>query len=320
MDEICSFEPAWWLPGKHLQTIWSSIVPHSKVLLKRERVELPDGDFLDLDWTPTQGKVTVLLLHGLSGSVNSPYISSSLQAINAAGWQGVVMNFRGCSGQLNRLPHFYNAGDTTDLQFIIRLLTDRYPTRKFAIIGFSLGGNLMLKWLGESIIPTSVCATIAISVPFDLQDCVLRLNRGFSRFYQLIMLTKLKKLMLSKSTIMPLPFSRKTIQAIKTIYQYDTHIIATLYGYENAEEYYSKSSCHQFLKLITTPTLILHSLNDPLISANIVPKAEALSQHIVLEVTDSGGHVGFVMGQYPWKFNYWFVKRSMHYLEQFFSD
>ena len=203
------FKPAWWLPNSHLQTIWPSVCrPNIKSLsLTRERLELPDGDFLDLDWSGKDlpGPI-VLILHGFEGSIESHYSKGMLQSINQRGWRGVFMNFRGCSGEPNRLPRGYHSGETDDVDFVVKTLLEREPKTDLAAIGYSLGGNMLLKWLGETGDENPLKAAIAISVPFDLHKAYQRIQKGFSRFYQWYLLRAIRERLLHKFEIIEAPF------------------------------------------------------------------------------------------------------------------
>jgi predicted alpha/beta-fold hydrolase len=181
------FKPAWWLPGPHLQTLWPTICrrPIKNIVLKRERFELPDGDFVDLDWVGNTKGPIVLILHGLEGSIHSPYAKGMLQALQQRGWRGVFMHFRGCSGEFNRLPRGYHSGDTHDVSAVITSIRNREPSVPLAAIGFSLGGNVLLKWLGELAEQNPLKAAVAVSVPFELHKTAKRVQEGFSHVYEL---------------------------------------------------------------------------------------------------------------------------------------
>src|SRR3990167_580396 len=175
------FKPAWWLPNSHLQTLWPAICRKRKKLsLQRERFELPDGDFIDLDWLKKdQSGPLVLILHGFEGSVESHYAAGILQTLNRKGWRGVFMHFRGCSGEHNRLPRGYHSGDTHDVRYVIQTIRKREPKTPIAAVGYSLGGNVLLKWLGETGEQNPLKAAIAISVPFELHKAAARIQQGF---------------------------------------------------------------------------------------------------------------------------------------------
>jgi predicted alpha/beta-fold hydrolase len=314
------FKSAWWLPNGHLQTLWPHLFRQkvNSIELNRERLELPDGDFLDLDWIGAGKGPIVLLLHGLEGSIESHYAKGMLRAIERKGWRGVFMSFRGCSGEVNRLARAYHSGDTTDLSLVIELLRAREPETALAAIGFSLGGNVLLKWLGETGAANPLMAATAVSVPFELAKSVKRISSGFSLVYQKHLLNCLQEKFYSKleaNTISMQSFA--DLPAIKTIYEFDDKITAPLHGFLSADDYYEKCSSRQFLHAIRTPTLLIQSRDDPFMPEDLLPERYELSPMITLELTEKGGHVGFVTGSAPWRAEYWLEQRIPDYLQAF---
>jgi predicted alpha/beta-fold hydrolase len=303
------FKPAWWLPGSHLQTLWPVLLRRKVNLpIINERFELADGDFLDLAWVGKGSGPLVLVLHGLNGSVNSHYANGILHAVVQKGWRGVLMHFRGCSGIPNRLARSYHSGETGDLYTVLAELNKREPmTPKFAI-GYSLGGNVLLKALGENKNANTLNAAVAISVPFDLSATVDHLCTGFSRLYQW-------KLVRDLSHAYRVKFGK--VKKLKTIRDFDDAVTAPLHGFANAQDYYTKSSCNQFLCNIRTPTLIVHARNDPFTALHSLPEQHAVSNNVLLKYTDDGGHVGFIAGTYPWKPIYWLDQTIMNYFDDF---
>ncbi|MEJ2687341.1 MAG: hydrolase [Gammaproteobacteria bacterium] len=304
------FRPAWWLPGPHLQTLMPNLLRHPpRRGLQRERLELEDGDFLDLDWAgPADGSL-VLVLHGLEGSIRSPYAAGIVNTLAAAGYRIVLMHFRGCSGEPNRLPRSYHSGETGDLDTIVRELKHRHPDRLLFALGYSLGGNALLKWLGEKGVDASVDAAVAVSVPFELSQAGRRLKRGFSRSYQWHLLGRLRRSVRLKARRMELPIAVEKLTAMRTFREFDDQVTAPLHGFRNADDYYRRCSSRQFLATITVPTLIIHSLDDPFMTPQAVPADDELSPQVTLELSDSGGHVGFVSGTLPWRPHYWLEER-----------
>ncbi len=258
-----------------------------------ERLELPDGDFLDLAWGPGEGPL-VLVLSGLEGSIRSPYARGILKALAEGGMQGVLMHFRGTSGEPNRLPRSYHSGETGDLAFVAGTLKKRFPQRPLGAVGYSLGGNVLLKWLGEGGGPLS--AACAVSVPFRLEAAAERLEQGFSRLYQWGLLRGLRRSMERKFRRIPPPFPLD-LGALKTFRAFDEAITAPLHGFGGADDYYRRASCLPYLKNIRTPTLILHARDDPFLPPAAIPKEGELSPWVTLELARSGGHVGFVEGR-----------------------
>jgi predicted alpha/beta-fold hydrolase len=315
------FTPAWWLPGPHLQTLWGALIRpnHSRrISLVRERIELSDGDFVDLDWAGEGDKPIVIMLHGLEGSAQSGYAQGLLKTlVRDHAWRAVVMHFRSCSGEPNRLPRFYHSGDTADLAAIVQILKEREPHTPVAAIGVSMGANVLLKWLGETSASNRLVAAVAVSTPFDLSQSVLRLKQGFSRVYDRHFLKRLYQKMQLKFTKQLSPIKLPTRDMLQTISDFDEHVTAPLHGFQGADDYYRQSSCRQFINTIRVPTLLLHAKDDPFMFAETIPLASELPDAVVLEVSDRGGHVGFVMGRFPWKPVYWLEHRIPLFLKNF---
>ena len=312
-----TFKPAWWLRNRHAQTIWPSLFRiRPGLALRRERLELSDGDFVDLDWTVDNGGPVVVLLHGLEGNDHSHYARSLLKHLSQLGMQAVMLYFRGCSGEVNRLPRAYHSGDTGDVAEVIVQLKQRFPERPLHAIGISLGGNVLLKWLGETAQANPLKSAIAISVPFDLANAAAQLNRPESRIYQRHLVNKMLASLKLRLAAMPLPIDTQQATSCKTIRDYDEWVTAPLHGFQGASDYYQKSSSRPFLATIHVPTLILHARDDPFMTHAAIPQAHELSKTTKLELSDHGGHVGFISGPIPFRPRYWLEQR----IEQFFSD
>lgn len=291
-----------------------------QVTLQRERFELPDGDFVDLDWVgKDKSGPIVVLLHGFEGSANSHYARGMLKKIQSEGWRGVVIHFRGCSGEHNRLLRSYHSGETGDLSCVIENLMKREPATEFVAIGYSLGGNVLLKWLGETGDKNPLKAAIAVSVPFDLDKAAKRLQRGFSRFYQWYFLRSLRRRLARKFSRVPPPMDPGYLYLVRTLREFDTYFTAPIYGFRDADEYYTTTSSRQYLRGITVPTLILHAKDDPFMTEDVIPTVSELSPAVNLEVTKAGGHVGFVSGKFPWRPVYWLEERVPLYFRQFLT-
>jgi predicted alpha/beta-fold hydrolase len=309
------FRPAWWLPGGHLQTLFPTLFRVRRPPpLKRERLELDDSDFLDLDWTPEQAGPLVLLLHGLEGSQHSHYASGFLETLDRSGLQCVQMYFRGCSGEPNRLPRGYHSGETGDLQTVINHISQRYPERDIHAVGVSLGGNVLLKWLGENPEQQQVQRTVAISVPFDLANSAARLSRGTSRFYQTYLLRKMRLSVGHKATQVSMPIDTSCLTRLSSFRQFDHEVTAPLHGFTGVDDYYAKSSSRRFVSRITTPTLIIHALDDPFMTPDAIPRNDELGPGVTLELCRKGGHVGFVSGRLPMRPRYWLDLRVATWL------
>lgn len=307
------FNPAWWLPSPHLQTIWPSLFRRRQSLtLRRERVELRDGDFIDLAWHESEG-LLVLLIHGLEGSLNSHYATPLISALSKAGFRCLFMHLRGCSGVPNRLQRSYHSGASEDLHEIIEFLRTRGDA-PVAVIGISLGGNLLLKYLGETGQESALKAAVAVSVPFSLENAVKRLEQGFSRVYNRYLLRKLLKSHAEKCRSRSVCVD-EDFNTIGTIYEFDDRVTAIQNGYADAADYYRRCSCGQFLKHITIPTLILHARDDPFMQPKDVPDLQDLGPGVSLELSDRGGHVGFVQGNHPWRPVYWLEQRIPAFLK-----
>ena len=328
MIRTATFQPAWWLRNPHAQTIWASLCRRKpKIHLQRERLELADGDFLDLDWTQNQTSAAplVLVLHGLEGSSDSGYARGLLHTIVQRSWRGVVMHFRNCSGEPNRLARSYNAGDTDDLNLVITTLTRRQPSIPLVCVGYSLGGNVLLKWLGEQgqQAQSLLQAAVAVSVPMLLDSAARRMRQGFSKLYQRYLLHTMKTNYRRKFTAWPesLPylFPIDQLHQLQDFFSFDDKITAPLHGYAGVHDYYAKASSRQYLSSICTPTLILQAMDDPFMSTDVLPHAEELASSVTLEISQHGGHVGFVSGHWPWQTNYWLEQRIPAFFADYFS-
>lgn len=316
-----AFRPAWWLPGPHLQTIWPSVIRRRPpVAFRRERFELPDGDFVDLDWSVGDGASSapvVLVLHGLEGSAQSNYASGLVQALGGRGWRALVLNFRGCSGEINRLPRAYHAGDTDDVRAVLTALRQRFPDAPLAAVGYSIGGNVLLKYLGEEGARALLLGSVAVSVPLVLSCCAARLQRGASRIYDRWLLRSLRASLERKLAAKHLDpaleaAARTRLDSVRT---FDDRITAPLHGFANAEDYYTRSSSRQFLKKVEVPTLIIHARDDPFMTEAVLPAPAELAPAVTLELSRSGGHVGFVGGRSPLAPDYWLETRVPEFLD-----
>lgn len=315
------FKPAWWLKNSHLQTIWPTICRSDikDLPLVRERIELPDGDFLDIDWVNKEksGPI-VLVLHGFEGSINSHYAKGTLKCIADQGWRGAFMHQRGCSGEPNRLVRTYHSGATDDVAYIVEYLNKREKHPVVAAVGYSLGGNMLLKWMGETKNKNPLQAAIAISVPFDLHVASKKINAGFSRVYQWYLVSYAKKKLFEKFKNQEHEkYSTELLAAINTLRDYDSMYTVPVHGFESVDEYYSQTSSRHYLKDIYVPTLLLHAKDDPFMTEEGIPKPHELSEKVHLELTETGGHVGFITGNVPWRPVYWLEIRIPQFLKKF---
>jgi uncharacterized protein len=312
------FEPPWWLRNAHLQTLWPYLFrSRPQISTRRERLELPDGDFLDLDFTLNESGPVVLVLHGLEGSIRSKYAAGLLSCLSAHGYRAVLMHFRGCSGEPNRLPRSYHSGETGDPAFVIDWLQTRFPRQPLAAIGFSLGGNALLKLLAEQGENCRLQTAIAISVPFLLNNAADQFNRGLSRLYRQYLLRSLIRSALNKHERIDLAarINLDLVRNCRDFWIFDHEVTARLNGFKDVHDYYQRSSSRQYLQSIKTPTLILHARDDPFMNPQTPPTQNELSDHITLELSAHGGHVGFVAGNNPFNMKYWLEERVLRYLQ-----
>lgn len=318
-----SFKPAKWLRNHHLQTLWPTIVQKNNgIAYLAQRLETEDGDFLDLAWSAlpvgNYSDPLLVLFHGLEGSIDSSYMKSMFRLARKAGWIAVLMHFRGCSKEPNRTLRSYHSGETQDADFVLRYLKKRVPQAPLFAIGFSLGGNMLLKYLGERKDSNLLKAAVAVSVPFELDQCASRLDSGFSRVYRNYLLTrlkakiKLKMSLLDYSGLVKIP--PKEIDRLKTFREFDEQITAPIHGFKGADDYYQRCSSRQFLKAIRNRTLILQAGDDPFVAQSAIPRADELAEDVVLELSAAGGHVGFVSGGRPCEPQFWLEERIPIYI------
>ena len=324
------YSAPFWLPGGHLQTIYAATLTSTpEVSYRRERWELPDGDFVDVDWAEPEVKKKsqlaelpadlpiAVLFHGLEGNSQSNYARALMAASVAKGWRGVVIHFRGCSGEPNRLPRAYYAGDTPEIQLLLSRVREHAPQAPIYAAGVSLGANALLKWLGESgkEAKTIINRAVAVSAPMDLAASATALDTGLNR---ILYTPRFVDSMRPKALAMLERFpdlknkgllDAKKINAAKTIHDIDNAVTAVLYGAKDAEDYYEKNASKPWLNKIRLPTLILNAKNDPFIPAETLPDASEISDFVTLEYPETGGHVGFA-GR-----DDWLSKRLLEFFE-----
>jgi uncharacterized protein len=307
-----------WLPGGHLQTIYpATLIAKPAVAYRRERWAAPDGDFIDVDFVDGEpGKPFVLLFHGLEGSSDSHYARSLMALVQSRGWSGAVPHFRGCSGELNLAPRFYHSGDAQEVDWIVRRLKDRFkdrPPSRFFVTGVSLGGNALLRWLGESQHQADIVdAACAISAPLDLAGGGAALSRGFNMIYTRVFLQTLKPKCLRKLQQHPGLFDRDTMLRSRNLYEFDNVVTAPLHGFRDTDDYWHRASAKHVLTDITVPTLVLNARNDPFLPAHHLPQKAAAC--VTLDYPDHGGHVGFAVGSPGGRID-WLPQRMLHFLE-----
>ncbi len=312
-----------WLPGGHAQTIYPLLIKSRTRPVWRERWETPDGDFIDLDWScaiPAPAAKTtkplLILFHGLEGSSRSHYAQSLMRAAQRADWQGVVVHFRGCSGEPNRLPRAYHSGDSAEIDWILRRFRQHHPQRRLYAAGVSLGGNALLKWLGENggQAQTVIDAAAAVSAPLDLTVCGHHLGRGFNRVYTRYFLHTLKPGSAAKLSRFPGLFDERRMQEATTLYEFDDAITAPLHGFASADDYWRRASSKPWLPDIGIPTLLLNAQNDPFLPHTALPRPDQVAASVTLDFPREGGHVGFVSGSLPGRLD-WMPQRLLHFFQ-----
>ncbi len=310
------FKPAWWLPSPHLQTLWPVFFKKRQPLdLTAEQVELDDGDFIDLRWSKKKSDKTVLVLHGLEGSLESHYVNGIMFQLEKSGYKPVLMHFRGCGGRTNRLARAYHSGETGDVSTIVEHIKNKTGEYPFAAIGFSLGGNVLLKWLGETGELNPLNKAVAVSVPFRLHDAAKRLEKGISKIYREHLLDALRKTYIEKFKNITSPLN-VDVNQLKSFWDYDDKVTAPLHGFAGAQDYYDSCSSRQFLKTIKIATRIIHSSDDPFMFTETVPGSEELSKFVDFLLTARGGHVGFISGATPVSTYSWSEKKIIEFLKE----
>jgi len=315
------FRAAPWLPGPHLQTVVGKFLrPRSTLSLARRRIDTPDGDFLDLDLAPeTEPEAPlVLVLHGLEGNTGRGYVRLAMDEMHRKGLRPVGMNFRSCSGEPNRRPRFYHSGETSDLAVVLQWLRKRFPDRPLAALGFSLGGNVLLKYLGEEGEGAKefLSGAAAISVPFDLTAGTRAIESGtMGRVYTYYFIRSLRKKVEAKTDLLEGLLDLEMVLKARTLREYDQVATAPLHGFPGAAAYYREASSARFLEDIRVPTLLLQAEDDPFLPAYALPREKVSRNPCLLPAfTPAGGHVGFVTGSSPWRPRFWAESEAARYL------
>jgi len=315
------FRPAWWLRGPHGQTIWGSITrPRRRVRLRRETLLTPDDDDLvldHLDLPAAREGFRFILLHGLEGSTYSVYMQGLLDSVLGLGFAATAINFRSCARDPkrifrslpNRRPRFYHSGETSDFDFVVRTLRARDPQVALLACGISLGGNVLLKWLGEHPGENGVAAAATLSVPYDLGAGAEFMTGGGGPFY----VGRFLKTLRGKATEVVRRFPEvggrvdlRAAHAARTFREFDDAVTGPLHGFSGADDYYTRSSSIHFLDRISVPTLCISAEDDPFLPPQVLERARSLaSPSVEFLVTPVGGHTGFVGGRLPWRSEYW---------------
>jgi uncharacterized protein len=320
------YRPAWWLSNPHLTTMWAKFfrVP-SAVPSRGERWDTPDGDFLDVIRTGGQpGKPMLLLLHGLEGGARSHYAAAMLLEAERRGWQANLLVFRTCGVEMNRARRSYHSGETSDTDFVVRRLLDERPDVPLVLAGVSLGGNVLLKWLGEcgDSVPGRVRAAAGVSVPFDLARSCAQMQVGFARVYGWNFLKTLKQKACEKLQQFPDLADRQRVLAARTLWEFDDAFTAIVHGFRDAAEYYARSSSIRYLARIRVPTLLLSSRDDPFHPPEILDDVARIARNnpaLHLEFVGRGGHVGFIEGRVPGRASWYAERRVIEFCEEMIS-
>lgn len=344
MADSASFRPAWWLPGPHLQSVWSVVArSRRRVRFHREALTTPDGDSLLLDHvltvegtTPTPadrpGPPRLLLLHGMEGSSYSPHVQAMAASAIQRGWRVTCLNFRSCARDPhdlsrwigNRRPRLYHSGETGDLDFVVETLRAREPATPLAAWAISLGANVLLKWLGERGRDARLAAAVALSPPCDLAGGAAALESSIGRLYAMHYLKELRPKVLGLMLLHPSRTAHldgRRVREARSFLEFDDAAVAPLHGFRDAADYHAKSSSLFYLGAIETPTLVLASRDDPFQPASLLPRVEqAASAAVRILVTDRGGHAGFVSGRSPLAPLYWADEASMVWLSRHFAE
>jgi hypothetical protein len=316
------FRPARWLRNRHAQTIYPSLpwAWRDRPAFRREVLKLPDGDETAVDWavetegTPKTAPL-LIILHGLESSAQSAYARMLMQAAADRQWRCCVLHFRDCGDYRNVLPRRYHAGETNDIRYFVAKLEREGQYGPIVAAGYSLGGNVLLKYLGESGSGCPLKGAAAVCVPLDLHACAEALNSGISKGYQRYLLKRMKRSVARKFNPHTAAFDWQRAMRAGTFAEFDDAVTAPLHGFANKDDYYDKCSSVHYLRNIERPTLIVNALDDPFMTPDVIPDPERLSDSVTLEVSECGGHVGFIEGGTPWRPRFYLPERLIRFLE-----
>jgi uncharacterized protein len=320
------YSPAWWVPGGHLQTLWGKLFrrqPVAPTILVRW--DTPDGDFLELHRLVSKPSAPrVLLLHGLEGSIRSHYAQGLLNEAARRGWGADLLIFRSCGSELNRARRFYHSGETSDVAFVLERISREFPFAPLGMVGVSLGGNVLLKFLGErgKDLPKTLRGAATISVPFDLARSSKRINRGFSRLYQRFFLGSLRRKAGEKAKRFPDLAPVDRIASLRTLEDFDNLVTGPLHGFADAQDYYARSSSLAYLEAIRLKTLLISAVDDPMLPAEVLDEVREIARKnpaLEIEFVQKGGHAGFITGSVPWRPFYYAEYRVGEFLAEQFA-
>ena len=322
------FTVPWWLKNRHAQTMFPSLpwAWRGRPALRREMLELPDGDITAVDWHLDSDALPdaaplLIILHGLEGSADSSYARMLMDVAFDRGWCSCVLHFRDCGDYRNRLPRRYHAGETNDLRHFLnnlkQLRDGSANPGPILAVGYSLGGNVLLKYLGESKNVTPLAAATAVCVPLSLHICAEALNTGFSKRYQTYLLKRMKKAVTRKFDRHTAAFNWDRAMNAQTFAEFDDAVTAPLHGFSGKQDYYDRCSAGNFLHTIERPTLIINAIDDPFMTPEVIPSPENISDSVTIEIAENGGHVGFIDGGTPWRPSFYLPGRILEFLEPF---
>lgn len=318
------YRPAWFAPGPHVRTLWARLFRRVELPrgVERLRWDTPDGDFVDILRLPAApDRPRVVLLHGLEGTARSPYARGMLHECARRGWGADLMLFRSCGGEINHARRFYHSGETGDLAWVVDRILAEFPTAPLGLAGVSLGGNVLLKHLGErgDAIDARIVGAVAISVPFDLGRGSRWIGRGFGKVYERYFLDSLKRKTREKARLHPDLVDLARLEEVRTLLEFDDLVTGPLHGFASADDYYGRSSSLHFLRDVRVPSLLLSALDDPFLPREVLDEVRAAARDnacLTTEFPEKGGHVGFVAGRVPWRAFYYAEWRVTDFLAE----
>ena len=309
-----------WLLGAHAQTIYPTLLRRPEVTYRRQRVDTPDGDFVDFDWLDahaSDGAPLVVLFHGLEGNSSSHYAKALMRKIEMIGWRGVIPHFRGCSGEPNRLARAYHSGDYAEIGWMLATIRAMVPGAPLYAVGVSLGGSALLNWLGRE--EARACAILgaaaAVSTPLDLTASGIAIGQGLNRIYTMHFLQTLKPKAREMGRRFPGKLDEEAVRNADSMYAFDDAVTAPLHGFASVDDYWLRASSKPWLKGIAVPTLVLNAKNDPFIPAASLPGRAEASRAVTLEQPEYGGHAGFLATPFPGTLE-WLPTRLLQFLTQ----
>lgn len=315
--ERSEYKSPFFASNGHVQTIYPTLVRRvNGVNYRRERVDTPDDDFIDIDFSEIKSDKIAVVAHGLEGNSHRAYVMGMVRCLNRYGWDVAAWNFRGCSGEINRKPKFYHGGATYDLDTVIKHLTENYNYREIHLVGFSMGGNINLKYLNDykDELPDTLRGTVSFSVPCDLASSAKKISIIAGGLYMKRFVKMLKDKMKAKSKLMPDQIDTNGLDDIKTFEEFDNRYTAPLHGFRDVEDYWEKASCKNLLSNIEVPSLIVNAKNDPFLTESCFPIEQTRqNEYVHLEIPDNGGHVGFI--RFADSGIYWSEKRAVEFLK-----